>query len=105
MSKRFASTINDSINNQDNILNVDSNVIRQNEALNCDINLDIQDQKAKFKLTKTQKNKIVKKAFPLYLEDDKSRKLDSICKKMVLSKNELINKMIDYSLENLELEF
>ncbi|EKD94575.1 MAG: hypothetical protein ACD_26C00033G0003 [uncultured bacterium] len=105
MNKRFTSTINDSISKQDDILVKEDNIINHKDILNNDVNINSDGQKSKFKLTKTQKNKIVKKAFPLYLEDDKSRKLDSICKKIGLSKNELINKMIDYSLENLELEF
>lgn len=50
-------------------------------------------------LPKKSKKKDVKKSFPLYMQEEKVRKLDKICNKTGYSRNELINILIDKGLE------
>lgn len=57
-----------------------------------------------FILEKKKKKKAIKKSFPLYMEEDKVNELDKICNKTGFTRNELINKMIDYALKNLKIE-
>ena len=56
----------------------------------------------KFKIGKKKENKIEKKPFPLYVDAQKLKELDKIVKKTNYSRNELINLMIDFCLENIE---
>lgn len=58
---------------------------------------------SKFVLTKKKKQKAAKKTFPIYMEQDTARELDKVCNKTGYTRNELINKMIQFCLDNLEL--
>lgn len=48
---------------------------------------------------KKNKKKSTKKAFPVYMDEQKVNKLDRICRKNGCTRNELINSMIDFALE------
>jgi hypothetical protein len=54
------------------------------------------------------KNKVTDKtkkmSFPLYLESEKIKALDKICKRTGHSRNEIINMFIDFCLSNYEFE-
>lgn len=54
-----------------------------------------------FEIGKKELKKINKKNFPLYMENDKIKQLDKVCKKTGYSRNELINIMVDFCLDNL----
>lgn len=58
----------------------------------------------KFKIGKKQEDKEDKAVFPLNTTNTKKKELDKICKKTKYSRNELINLMIDFCLENIEFE-
>lgn len=64
---------------------------------------EIKFKEKKFKLERKNVKKILKKSFPLNLENEKVKNLDKICKKTGYSRNELITKMIEFCLENLDL--
>lgn len=49
--------------------------------------------------SKKPKKKSTRKAFPVYMDEQKVNKLDRICRKNGCTRNELINSMIDFALE------
>lgn len=57
-----------------------------------------------FKLQRKVDDKTNKKSIPVYIEPEKLKRLDKACKDSNHSRNELINKMLDFCLDNLELE-
>ncbi|NNU76550.1 CopG family transcriptional regulator [Clostridium estertheticum] len=57
-----------------------------------------------FVLKKKTDDKKGKKVFNVYMEPDKLKELDKTCKKSGYSRNELVNVMIEYCLNNLKLE-
>ena len=61
-------------------------------------------QNLKFKLSKKEKAKVNRKSFPIYMDAEKIKELDKICKKTGYSRNELIDKMISYCIQNIEIE-
>lgn len=58
-----------------------------------------EDKEPIFTLEKKNKKKEIKKTFPIYMIEEKVKKLDRLCNKYDLNRNELINKMIDFALE------
>lgn len=58
----------------------------------------------KFRIGKKQEDKEDKAVFPLNTTNLKKKELDRICRKTKYSRNELINMMIDFCLDNIEFE-
>lgn len=58
----------------------------------------------KFKISKKKDEKSIKKTFNLYMNEDLVKELDQICKKTGYSRNELINKMCDFCVNNIDFE-
>lgn len=58
----------------------------------------------KFKISKKKDEKAVKKTFNLYMNENLVKDLDQICKKTGYSRNELINKMCDFCVSNIDFE-
>lgn len=56
----------------------------------------------KFKLAKKKEDKSVKKAFNVYMEDNLLKDIDKVAKKSGYSRNELINIMCQWCVDNLE---
>jgi len=56
----------------------------------------------KFEIGKKKDDKSEKKSFPLYVDAPKQKELDKIVKKTGYSRNELINMMIDFCLDNIK---
>lgn len=73
---------------------------------NIDSNAEIAQKTddPKFKLAKKQEDKTKKVAFNTYMPDDLVKDLDKICKKTGYSRNELINIMCKWCVDNLEIE-
>jgi hypothetical protein len=94
MSNNFKNSIKSNIKKDDEILISDTNVKN-------DIETEDQGIK-KFKIGKKQEDKSIKKSFPLYVDGEVQKNLDKVVKKTGYSRNELINMMIKYCLENLE---
>ena len=57
----------------------------------------------KFKLANKKEDKRQRKSFPLYMENFKIKELDKVCNRTGYNRNELINLMIDFCLDNLDL--
>ena len=55
------------------------------------------------KLGKKSDEKIVKKNFPVYMNVALQKEIDKVCRKTGYSRNELINLMCEYCVQNLEL--
>jgi len=94
MSNNFKNSIKSNIKKDDEILISDTNIKN-------DIETEDQEIK-KFKIGKKQEDKSIKKSFPLYVDGEVQKNLDKVVKKTGYSRNELINMMIKYCLENLE---
>jgi len=94
MSNNFKNSIKSNIKKDDEILISDTNIKN-------DIETEDQEIK-KFKIGKKQEDKSIKKSFPLYVDGEVQKDLDKVVKKTGYSRNELINMMIKYCLENLE---
>ena len=94
MSNNFKNSIKSNIKKDDEILISDTNIKN-------DIETEDQGIK-KFKIGKKQEDKSIKKSFPLYVDGEVQKNLDKVVKKTGYSRNELINMMIKYCLENLE---
>ncbi|WP_373845175.1 ribbon-helix-helix domain-containing protein [Clostridium sp.] len=58
----------------------------------------------KFHLTKKKVDKNNKKTFPVYMENDLLKELDKLGKKSGYSRNELINIMCNWCVNNLDFE-
>lgn len=87
-----------SINLKDNIKN---NIKKENEISIS--NTDIKEEKTVvFEIGKKKDDKSEKKSFPLYVDAKKQKELDKVAKKTGYSRNELINMMIDFCLENIK---
>lgn len=94
----FKSSLNNNAKSKDEISVSDVNIKEENEILKEETNIK------KFTIGKKQDDKIVKKPFPLYMEQEKTKKLDRVVRKTGYSRNEIINMMIDFCLENIEFE-
>lgn len=55
-------------------------------------------------IEKKKKKRNTKKTFPVYMEEDMVNELDKICNKTGYNRNELINKMVEYSLKYIEFK-
>lgn len=91
--------------------NIKNNIKKEDEKLisntNTDINIVPEDQgteeiKKTFKIGKKQEDKTDKVSFPVYMKKTKAKELDKVVKKTGYSRNELINMMLDFCLENIE---
>jgi len=94
MNTNFKNSIKSNIKKDDEILISDTTIKNDIETENQEIN--------KFKIGKKQEDKSIKKSFPLYVDGEVQKNLDKVVKKTGYSRNELINMMIKYCLENLE---
>jgi len=94
MNTNFKNSIKSNIKKDDEILISDTTIKNDIETENQEIN--------KFKIGKKQEDKSIKKSFPLYVDGEVQKNLDKVVKKTGHSRNELINMMIKYCLENLE---
>jgi len=94
MNNNFKNSIKSNIKKDDEILISDTTIKNDIETENQEIN--------KFKIGKKQEDKSIKKSFPLYVDGEVQKDLDKVVKKTGYSRNELINMMIKYCLENLE---
>lgn len=87
--------------------NIRSNINTNDEVSVSDSNDNIKEQDnnttKSFKLSKKVDEKIIKKNFPVYMNVSLQKDLDKICKKAGYSRNELINLMCEYCVQNLEL--
>lgn len=86
--------------------NFKSNIKNQDKETVPEDNIKTEDETSilntKFVIGKKQEDKADKKSFPLYMEPEKIKNLDKVCKKTNYSRNELINMMIDFCMENIE---
>ncbi|NOW87954.1 hypothetical protein B0H39_005985 [Clostridium beijerinckii] len=85
--------------------NIKNNIKKENQVLtsNSNTNIDTKDTDTKtFKIGKKPDDKNERVQFPFYTEKSKQRELDRVSKKTGYSRNELINMMIDFCLENIE---
>lgn len=57
----------------------------------------------RFKLANKKEDKKQRKSFPVYMENNKIKELDKLCNITGYNRNELINIMIDFCIQNLEL--
>lgn len=57
-----------------------------------------------FKIARKQDDKTNKKIISLHMEHNLVRELDKICKRTGHSRNELINLMCDFCINNIEIE-
>ncbi len=94
MNNNFKNSIKSNIKKDDETLISDATIKSDIETENQEIN--------KFKIGKKQEDKSIKKSFPLYVDGEVQKDLDKVVKKTGYSRNELINMMIRYCLENLE---
>jgi hypothetical protein len=87
--------------------NIKSNIKSNDEVSVSNSKDDIKQQDnhitKTFKLGKKVDEKIVKKNFPVYMNVTLQKELDKICRKTGYSRNELINLMCEYCVQNLEL--
>ena len=83
--------------------NLTANISKISEEDSKELN-ENKENNTRFKIDKKEKDKTSKKAFPLYLEEKKIKELDKISKKTGYSRNEIIDKMISYCIENIEFE-
>lgn len=65
---------------------------------------DIVASKDKFTLAKKKEDKTSKKAFNVYMEDNVVKEIDRAAKKSGHSRNELINIMCQWCIDNLEFK-
>jgi hypothetical protein len=87
--------------------NITSNIKTKEETpiSNTDIKDDTKVEEIetmKFEIGKKKDDKSEKKSFPLYVDAPKQKELDKVVKKTGYSRNELINMMIDFCLENIK---
>lgn len=91
-----------------NLKNNIRNSIKSNDEVsvsnsNDDIKKQDNNTTKAFKLGKKLDEKIVKKNFPVYMNVSLQKELDIVCRKTGYSRNELINLMCEYCVQNLEL--
>jgi hypothetical protein len=67
------------------------------KAIDTDVN-------TKFQLGKKKEDKTNKKAFNVYMDDIFIKELDKVGKRSGYSRNELVNKMCQWCLDNLEFK-
>ena len=92
-------------NNFKNNLKSNININNENKAAAVeDINVASESIDTTFVLKKKTDDKKGKKVFNVYMESDKLKELDKACKKSGYSRNELVNVMIEYCIDNLKLE-
>lgn len=87
--------------------NITSNIKPKEETpiLNTDTKDDTKVEEIetmKFEIGKKKDDKSEKKSFPLYVDAPKQKELDKVVKKTGYSRNELINMMIDFCLDNIK---
>ena len=82
---------------------IKSNVKGESEVAISDTNTidDTKNNKA-FIIGKKPRDTVKRKPFPLYLDTNMKKELDSIANKTNYSKNELIIKMIEFCIDNLK---
>lgn len=78
-------------------ININSNTKNDNKK-----QIDNIDIKNKFHLSKKKIDKTNKKAFNVYMENNLIKELDKVSKKSGYSRNELINMMCNWCLNNLD---
>ncbi len=83
--------------------NIKNNISTDGTNIKNEATKEISINNSKLVLGKKSENKTNKKAIPLYLLADKVKELDKICKKTGYSRNELLNILIDFGLDKLEL--
>lgn len=59
----------------------------------------VEDKDPVFIVEPKTKKKNTRKTFPVYMEESKVNKIDRICNKTGFTRNELINKMVDFALD------
>ncbi|ACT33585.1 CopG family transcriptional regulator [Clostridium botulinum] len=91
----MSNNFKDSIKSNMNIKNESNEVI-------CKSNTNIKNET--FVLKKKEDEKSGKKAFNVYISEEKLRELDKMSKKSRYSRNELVNLMFDYCLEHWKVE-
>ncbi len=65
---------------------------------------DTEQVVSKFVIGKKREVKDKKVSFPIYMMESKKDKIDKIAKKTNYNRNELINMMIDFCIENIEFK-
>lgn len=84
--------------------NVMKNEIKEVEKQEKKVKANSEEIIPKFTIEKKKKEKATRKTFPMYMEKEQLERIDKVCKKTGYNRNELINKMIDFCLENIELK-
>ncbi|MBZ9637577.1 hypothetical protein [Clostridium sp. FP1] len=91
-------------NNFKNNLKSNINITNDNKPVVEDTSIAIDSADSMFVLKKKIDDKKGKKVFNVYMESDKLKELDKACKKSGYSRNELVNVMVEYCINNLKLE-
>ncbi|WP_257675468.1 ribbon-helix-helix domain-containing protein [Clostridium felsineum] len=84
--------------------NIKTEVSESKEDLKEDLPEVTVAKDGKFKISKKKDEKSIKKTFNLYMNENLVKELDQICKKTGYSRNELINKMCDFCVNNIDFE-
>lgn len=96
----MANNFKDSIKSN---LKLDNKAVDKNEHKNLDA-ADNNEESSSFILKKKVDDKKGKKVFNVYMQPEKLKELDKISKRTGWSRNEVVNKMIDYCIDNLKIE-
>jgi len=97
MNKNFKDNLKGNIN-----INNDKDKVNGNTNVNIESNINTESNM--FVLKKKQDDKKDKKVFNVYMMPEKLKELDKACKKSGYSRNEMVNIMIEYCLDNMKLE-
>ncbi|ADZ22957.1 hypothetical protein BJV85_003840 [Clostridium acetobutylicum] len=84
--------------------NIKSDVPEKKEEINDSLPEAKVVKEGTFKISKKKDEKSIKKTFNLYMDENLVKELDQICKKTGYSRNELINKMCDFCVNNIDFE-
>lgn len=86
--------------------NLKGNIKINNENKHVEENTNVTNDNidTAFVLKKKADDKKGKKVFNVYMDPDKLKELDKACKKSGYSRNELVNVMVEYCINNLKLE-
>ncbi|OOB76468.1 hypothetical protein AXF41_12100 [Clostridium haemolyticum] len=90
------------INNFKDSIKSNMNIKNECNEVICKSNTNIKNET--FVLKKKEDEKAGKKAFNVYISEEKLRELDKMSKKSRYSRNELVNLMFDYCLEHWKVE-
>ncbi|MCB2313772.1 CopG family transcriptional regulator [Clostridium tagluense] len=91
-------------NNFKNNFKSNINITNDNKPVVEDTIIPTDSADSMFVLKKKIDDKKGKKVFNVYMESDKLKELDKACKKSGYSRNELVNVMVEYCINNLKLE-